>query len=99
MIKYRPIKKKKKYNNDIGCIAGIIWNVLFKKGELTVQQISEIIGLKEIMVTLALGWLAKEEKVIFFEDDGAFYANLTSNPDLSDFHLLGKTNKKNLTHP
>jgi hypothetical protein len=47
--------------HDIGINAGVIWNLLNEKGALTERKIGELTGLKEVMITMALGWLARED--------------------------------------
>jgi len=51
--------------NRIGSVAGNIWNQLEKNGEMTPRKISTSIKEKAEVVHLALGWLARENKVQF----------------------------------
>ena len=62
--------------HDIGINAGIIWNLLRKNGALTVRKIGEITGLKEVLITMTLGWLAREDKIDFFEKNNVIYVEL-----------------------
>jgi hypothetical protein len=72
--------------NNIGSNAGIVWDFLFKKGAMSARQIAELTGLNEIAVTLALGWLAREDKIKFYEEHGTVYIDLKSNPDFQDMY-------------
>jgi len=47
----------------IGEIAGRIWNYLDVNGETTLTNLKKNLELKDSEVNLALGWLAREEKI------------------------------------
>lgn len=47
----------------IGSDAGTVWNAL-EDGGKTVRQLKEDTGLTRREVNLALGWLAREDKVV-----------------------------------
>ena len=47
----------------IGNAAGAIWNYLSVNGESTPIKIKAELGLSNTMLYLAIGWLAREEKV------------------------------------
>jgi len=61
---------------DIGIHAGIIWNLLSENGPMTVREIGEKTNSKDSMIYLALGWLSRENKIIFTEKNGDTYAGL-----------------------
>ncbi len=52
---------------DIGSYAGIIWQALRDRGTLTLRQIGELTGFREGIIHLALGWLARENKIRIFD--------------------------------
>lgn len=54
--------------NVIGTNAGKIWNLLDESGKLSVKEIKAKLNLTEKEVYLALGWLAREDKLIFTEN-------------------------------
>ncbi|MFB6077171.1 MAG: winged helix-turn-helix domain-containing protein [Candidatus Nanohaloarchaea archaeon] len=62
----------------IGSHAGTVWDAL-QDGEKTVRQLKEETGLTRREVTLALGWLAREDKV-GVRKPGSYYT----------FHLDGE---------
>lgn len=53
----------------IGTWAGLVWNALNEADVLGMRQLKKITKLKEKEVYAALGWLARENKVAFEEND------------------------------
>ena len=62
--------------NDIGINAGIIWQLLSEKGELSIRELGELSNFKESFILLALGWLSREDKIHFFDKNGVLYVTL-----------------------
>lgn len=52
--------------DDIGINANTISHLLTDKGEMSIGEIKELTRYEEIVVALALGWLAKENRIRFF---------------------------------
>lgn len=52
----------------IGANAGLVWNALNEADALGVKQLKKITKLKDKEVFAALGWLAREDKVIIDVD-------------------------------
>jgi len=50
-------------NNKIGEDAGKIWNVLYAEGETDMLRISKLTQIEEVDTYLAIGWLARENKI------------------------------------
>lgn len=48
---------------EIGTVAGDIWNTLNAKGELTITQLRKQVKARQPVVDWAIGWLAREGKV------------------------------------
>lgn len=48
---------------QIGQTAGLIWHLLTEKGPLTMAQVVKQTGESRDLVMLALGWLAREDKI------------------------------------
>ncbi|MDR2914771.1 MAG: winged helix-turn-helix domain-containing protein [Tannerella sp.] len=65
---------------SIGLSAGVIWELLFEKGSLTLSELEELTGLKQSLILLAFGWLAREDKISFSEMDGSLKVKLKSLP-------------------
>lgn len=50
---------------DIGEVAGNIWQALNKNKEMPISQISKTIKAKDVVTYQGLGWLAREGKVCY----------------------------------
>jgi hypothetical protein len=50
---------------QIGNNAGKIWNALKDNGKMTLTQVKKETTLKDSDTNMALGWLAREEKITF----------------------------------
>ena len=53
----------------IGCWAGQVWNALNEADVLDTKQIKKITKLKDKEICAALGWLAREGKIVFEESE------------------------------
>jgi len=60
--------------NDIGTNAGLVWRTLYYKGKkMTFNELLQETGLTAIDLSSAIGWLAREDKVVFtLENDEEF---------------------------
>jgi len=61
-----------------------IWLVLFHKRKLSIGEIEEMTKSKNSHVLLSLGWLFKEGKINFQDENGVLYA--VSNDCGSDIY-------------
>ena len=59
----------------IGYTAGTVWMTLVK-GEQSVKAIKKETKLAEKEILLALGWLAREEKIMLREDEKDIFVSL-----------------------
>ena len=48
---------------QFGRNAGIVWNILYKNNLLTDLELIELTSLREYEIYIAIGWLAKENKI------------------------------------
>lgn len=56
---------------SIGTNAGIIWNLLNNNQRWSIKQLRDVSGLSEKEVYMAIGWLARENKIeMDFSADG-----------------------------
>ena len=55
---------------EIGNTAGLVWQVLNRKGKLSFEQLQEETLLDAESVATAIGWLAREDKIDFDEQNG-----------------------------
>lgn len=61
---------------EIGLDAGVVWQLLFDRGRLSLREIGELSSLSDKRILLAIGWLARENKVILTENENQFYVEL-----------------------
>ncbi|MBQ8008569.1 MAG: winged helix-turn-helix domain-containing protein [Bacteroidaceae bacterium] len=63
--------------DDIGVNAGLVWRTLFYKGSrATFNELLEKTRLNAIDLSSAIGWLAREDKVEFFHENGEEYMDV-----------------------
>jgi hypothetical protein len=60
----------------IGGDAGRLWNVLSENGTKTVKELKKLTKLTDKEVYAAIGWLAREEKLIFDQQNEDLYLSL-----------------------
>jgi hypothetical protein len=65
--------------NDMGINAGTIWRLLQEKDVLSIREIGEYTSFHEKFIYYSLGWLARENKVRFFEKGDTMYVELTNS--------------------
>ena len=54
---------------QVGETAGMVWKALVDRGALSMAKLVKAVGEPRDAVMLALGWLAREDKILI-EDDG-----------------------------
>ena len=59
----------------IGSNAGLVWSAL-EDGAKSLKAVKKATKLKEADLNLALGWLAREGKVVFTEVEGEVFVSL-----------------------
>lgn len=65
------------YLHEIGTSAGIIWSLLAEHdGMMTMKEITDLADFKEGIFPMAIGWLARENKIHFVEKNRAVYIQL-----------------------
>ncbi|MFH0887355.1 MAG: winged helix-turn-helix domain-containing protein [bacterium] len=72
-------------NPEIGDVAGKVWNALGKRGELSVAQLPLLLKIKGEMVYQGLGWLAREGKVQYRQENSKNFVSLAES-ELSAFN-------------
>lgn len=65
------MKKKR-----IGSNAGKVWRILNEKGELSMFDLCRELGLTFEDVALAIGWLAREDKIFLRKREGMLFASI-----------------------
>ncbi len=53
---------------EIGFAAGDIYNVLREKGPLSLKEVVGLIKAEQTIAVMALGWLAREDKIEFYQE-------------------------------
>jgi hypothetical protein len=57
---------------EIGSIAGMIWHALNDRGELSVAQLKKEVNGTTPVFDWAIGWLAREDKVVITREKRSF---------------------------
>jgi hypothetical protein len=60
----------------IGANAGQVWSVLSEEGQKSVKELRKLTKLTEKDTYAALGWLAREDKLYFHENETDVYVAL-----------------------
>lgn len=51
--------------HEIGKTAGDVWKVLHQEGEVTLNKLKKSVPVKDEVLYMALGWLAREDQLNF----------------------------------
>ncbi|GHS98228.1 hypothetical protein FACS189421_06430 [Bacteroidia bacterium] len=60
----------------IGSDAGRVWNVLNEEGTKSLKELKKLLKLTDKEIYAAIGWLSREEKLIFNEKEPDLYLSL-----------------------
>lgn len=60
----------------IGFNAGKVWRILNEKGELSMFKLCHELGLTFEDVAVAIGWLARENKIFLRKKEGMLFASI-----------------------
>lgn len=61
---------------EIGTTAGAIWKALNTKGESSLAQLKKAVKGKDPIFDWALGWLAREDKIVITPEKRSFHIRL-----------------------
>lgn len=61
---------------EIGINAGEIWQFIDTNGEKSFSEIEKALSMKKADVLMALGWLARENKIFFFKEKNTMRVSL-----------------------
>lgn len=64
-------------HEEIGTTAGLIWQALNANGELTVPELKQQVDAKTPVFDWALGWLAREGKIMIARHQRSYRVRLT----------------------
>ncbi|MCC8146199.1 MAG: winged helix-turn-helix domain-containing protein [Bacteroidales bacterium] len=65
------------HKNDVEINADKIQTLLIDWGVLSIKEISEFTQCKKTLIYLYLGWLLRENKIRFYEEEEIVYVELT----------------------
>ncbi len=63
-------------HEDIGQMAGAIWHILNTRGELPLAKLKREVDAKGPILDWAIGWLAREEKIVITPSKRTFSIRL-----------------------
>jgi hypothetical protein len=61
---------------EIGSTAGVIWHALNDKGELSLPRLKKNIKGKSPVFDWAVGWLAREDRIVITREKRSFLVRL-----------------------
>lgn len=61
---------------EIGVTAGAIWQTLSNKSELSLAQLKKAVKGKPPVLDWAIGWLAREDKIVITQEKRTFRIRL-----------------------
>ncbi|MBQ8674559.1 MAG: winged helix-turn-helix domain-containing protein [Bacteroides sp.] len=64
---------------EIGLNAGKIWHMLYDYGRWNYDELKEQSGMRDRELNAALGWLAREDKIEFFQEGDRLFVSLGVN--------------------
>ena len=64
--------------DEIGNAAGVVWKFLDQHGDTVLVTLKDRTGLSEGILFMALGWLAREEKVNLLKEGPTIRISLTN---------------------
>lgn len=60
----------------VGIVSGKIWSCLHKNGKSSITKLKIEIPIRASFLYFALGWLLREDKIIFIKEDGQLFIQL-----------------------
>jgi len=63
-------------HEDIGQMAGAVWHALNTRGELSLAQLKKEVNANGPMFDWAIGWLAREDKIVITPKKSSFTIRL-----------------------
>lgn len=63
-------------HEEIGRAAGLVWQVLNARGELSLPSLKQQVEAKSPVFDWAIGWLAREDKVVLTRHRRSYHVRL-----------------------
>jgi hypothetical protein len=60
----------------IGHTAGKVWEALKEKDQINIEQLPRMLKEKSVIVYQAVGWLAREDKIVYHKKGDKTYVSL-----------------------
>jgi hypothetical protein len=60
----------------IGSDAGLVWKLLYEQGIKSVKELKKAAKLTDKEIYAAIGWLAREEKLVFNQEEEDLFISL-----------------------
>lgn len=67
-------------HEQTGATAGVIWEALNSRGELTVRKLKEAVAAPAPFFDWAVGWLAREDKIVITRKQRTYSIRLKESP-------------------
>ena len=64
------------YKNTIGKNAGVVWRTLRDNKTVSMKELVELTGLNPTDLAFAIGWLAREDKIMIYSRNDTLYFEL-----------------------
>lgn len=61
---------------EIGSIAGAIWQALSTNGEMSLAALKKQVNAKALIFDWAIGWLARENKIVLTPQKRSYFVRL-----------------------
>jgi hypothetical protein len=74
-----PFSKEPKMKERIGETAGKIWMILKEREEVAISQLPKLTGETPTVAYQALGWLAREDKVVYRAERNKTYVAIAAS--------------------
>jgi hypothetical protein len=75
-------------HEEIGTVAGLIWQALNSKGALSLLQLKREVKGKTPLFDWAIGWLAREDKIVITPEKRSFRIQLKDTHTITAGHRL-----------
>jgi hypothetical protein len=66
-------------NNEVGLTAGDVYQKLTAKGQLSMSRLKKEVNQNDVLVAMAVGWLAREGKIKLSRDRNTLTVALNGN--------------------
>jgi hypothetical protein len=65
----------------IGSVAGDVYHILKERNDISISEIPRILNERSMIVNQALGWLARENKLVFRTEGTKIFVSLSESEE------------------